>query len=262
MTDTIASLVSDDNLEEAIALAVDAVKAKATSAQARMELAQLLAISGDLKRAETHAKMAQTQAPELMNLIATFRANLRALEARDAWWATGAVPDMPLGPSDCDRDAIAINIGLREGDAGAAEAAAAALEEKRGPISGTWNGTAFDDLRDLDDRLPHAIEALTSGGNYLWIDLAKVKQITCAAPATPFDLICRQARVTLHEGASGEMFLPAVYPGAGTTAEKLGRVTEFEELPGGLMAARGQKSFIAGDDVVGFLELSELELNG
>lgn len=262
MTQTIASLLSDDNLDEAVALAIANVKAKATSAQARMELGQLLAIAGDLARAETHAKMAQTQAPELMNLIATFRANLRGLEAREAWWNDGAAPDIPQGPSDCDKDAVQINIALREADGDAASAAAATLEEKRGPISGRWNGTAFDDLRDLDDRLPHAIEAVTSGGNYLWIDLAKVKQITCAAPATPFDLLCRQARVTLHDGASGEMFLPAVYAGSATAAERLGRVTEFDELPGGLMAARGQRSFIAGDEVVGFLDLEELDLDG
>jgi type VI secretion system protein ImpE len=230
------------------------VKARPRSADARMLLAELCVLSGDLDRAETHARLAATAEPRRATALSVFRQHLRGLHARAAWWEKGAVPDLPGGPTELDGHALALNVALREGDGAAAGAALRALEEVRGARPGLWNGVPTDDLRDLDDRLPHALEAVTSGGRYLWLGLDRIAGVTFVPPARPLDLALRRARVTLHVGSEADVLVCAVAPGAATDAERLARTTEFEERPGGIVATRGQKALLVGEEMRGLLE--------
>lgn len=261
-SDTIAQLLSRDALEEARAQAASAVKAAPGDTDARLTLAQLCAIEGDLPRAETHARMAQTLDEARAMALAEFRQYLRALEARSQWWATGAAPQMPGGPTALDRFAMASHVAHLAGDMDAAVTAATELEVKRTPCPGTCDGKTFDDIRDVDDRLPHALEVLTPGGHYLWLDLTRVASIHFVPIAAPFDLIARPARVALRDGSSADMRLPSVYDAPRTDAEHLGRVTEFTDLAPGLIRAYGQHAWLAGDDMIGILDPAEITFDG
>lgn len=259
-TESLSDLLADDRLEDARTLLVAQVKANPGDAELRVSLAQVLAVCGDLERAETHGRMAQQLAPEATMRLGDLRQTLRALHARAEYWAQGAVPDMPLGPSDADRAALALAIALRGDDTAAVDSAKAALEQAQTPLGGTLNGVPFEVLRDLDDRLPHAFEALTTGGHYLWLDFAKVAEVAMAPLVTPLDLVARPARVTLRDGSSADLRLAAVYDAPRDARESLARVTEFSDLPHGLMRAHGQRALLAGDDVVGLHEIEQLTL--
>ncbi|ABD55945.1 type VI secretion system accessory protein TagJ [Jannaschia sp. CCS1] len=260
-TDTIASLLSRDALEDARTQSAAAVKAAPQDTDARLTLAQICAIAGDLPRAETHARMAQTLDEARTMALAEFRQYLRALEARAQWWDAGAVPDMPGGPTALDQLAMAGHVAHLAGDMDGAVRAATDLEEARPACTGTIDGTAFDDLRDVDDRLPHALEVLTPGGHYLWLDLSRVARVDLAPVAAPFDLIARPARVALRDGSTADLCLPAVYDAPRTAQEQLGRVTEFEELAPGLVRGYGQRAWLAGDDLVGLTDPAEITLD-
>ncbi|MBY5931946.1 hypothetical protein KUV51_02940 [Tateyamaria omphalii] len=258
MTVDIAHLLSQDALTEAVDTAVSAVKVAPQDANIRVTLAQLLALSGDLARAETHAKMAQTLDMERAMALSVFRQHLRALDARDAWWANGATPEFPGKPTQADAAAMALQVALRDGDLTQAASCAATLEDIRVPTPACWDGAAVDDLRDVDDRLPHALEALTAGGHYLWIDFARVARLELMPVAAPFDLLARSARVTLRDGAGADVRLVAIYDGPRGATERLGRMTDFSELAPGLVRGHGQRAFLAGDTLVGILDPTEV----
>lgn len=252
-TMTLANHLEQDALDDAIAAATSRVKTAATDAGARLDLAELCVLAGDLARAETHAKLSTTLSPDDVIGLGVFRQHLRGMYARQHWWTDGAAPAFPMGPTPCDEAALKINVALRSGDAETAKTALQTLDAERGSRPAVWNGKAVDDLRDLDDRLPHAVEAITAGGNYLWLDMALIQKISFKPPARPIDLAYRRARITLTDGAAADLLVPAVYWGATTNADKLARHTGFADLPGGLTAASGQRAYLAGDEMVGLL---------
>ena len=257
MTPVQRALEADD-LTAAREAAAAAVKAAPSSGDARLLLAELCVLSGDLARAETHARLAATAEPARATALSVFRQHLRGLHARAAWWEDGAIPDLPGGPSPLDGHALAANVALRAGDGAGARAALDALEAARGACPMIWNGEAAEDVRDLDDRLPHALEVVTSGGRYLWIGLGRIAAAAFEPPRRPMDLALRRARLTLHGGSEADLLVCAVSPGAATDAERLGRETGFADLPGGLTATRGQKALLVGDEMRGLLEAGTL----
>ena len=93
--DTIAGLLANDDLDAGIASAAGAVKNRPQDPKARMVLAELCVLAGDLERAETHAKLAARAAPDDAVGLGVFRQHLRGLHARDQWWQDGAVPAFP-----------------------------------------------------------------------------------------------------------------------------------------------------------------------
>ncbi|MDO5611857.1 MAG: type VI secretion system accessory protein TagJ [Paracoccus sp. (in: a-proteobacteria)] len=257
----ITAALNEDRLNEAASLAAAAVKAYPQDVTARQLLASLAVLQGDLPRAETQASMAARLAPDEAVSLGLFRQHLRGLHARDAWWRDGAVPTFPGGASDADKAAVALNIALRAGDDAAVAQAFETLETLRGTRPGQWNGAAVDDLRDLDDRMPHAIEAVSAGGNYMWIDMARIARMTLRPVASPLDLVLRPARVALRDGAEADLVLPAIYPFPETPAQQLGRETGFSESHG-VMIGQGQRAWLAGDEMQGFLSAETIGFGG
>lgn len=258
----ISALLSDDNLGEALALAVSYVKAKPTDTAARLQLAELCVLRGDLEKADTHLKLAQRQNDQEAVQLGIFRQHLRGLDARLRWWTEGALPEFPKGPTDCDRHALALNVALAANDLESAMAAATKLEEARVAQPVLWDDKKAADFRDLDDRLPHAFEIITQGGNYIWLDMNLVTQVAFKPVVRPIDLICRHARISMRDGAEGDVLIPAVYPDPKTHSERLGRCTEFESICDGVTIARGQRSYLVGEDVGAILDAHTLKLMG
>jgi type VI secretion system protein ImpE len=258
----ISGLLSEGALDAAVAAAAAAVSTRPQDQQMRVLLAELAALAGDLQRAETHAKLAALLSPEDALGLGVFRQHLRGLFARNQWWENGAVPTFPLGTTALDELALKLNVALFAKDGPSAHAALQALDDARGARPAVWNGAPVDDLRDLDDRLPHAIEAVTAGGSYLWLDMALIDEIIFQPIQRPFDLGYRRARVTLTDGGAADVLIPATYHGSAKPEYLMARQTDFEELPGGLTTARGQRAFLAGDDMVGLLDAETILFGG
>ena len=75
------------------------------------------------------------------------------------------------------------------------------------------------------------------------------------------DLLWARAKVEAKGGDLGEVFLPVLYPlssGHQDEAIKLGRITDWIDVGGGLTRGVGQKLFLAGGQERGFLELAEI----
>lgn len=257
----IAQSLSDNALDEALEEVKAHLKTSPSDQEARHLYIDLLVLSGEYERADNQCSLAATLSPDATMGFALLRNELRAMAARDAWFASGAVPEFPQGPSELDKLALRLGIAHREGNAREARTTLEALETLRGERPLIWNGKAISDFRDLDDRIPHALEVIMTGGGYLWIDFAKIAAVSIEPIARPRDLAFRRAELSLIDGAAASVLLPAVYHGTGKDATlRLGRETEWIEEATGITAGRGQRCFLAGDELVSFHDTQSLEI--
>lgn len=260
LSESIAKFLSDNALDTALDMAKAHLKSNPSDQEARHLYIDLLVLAGDYERADTQCSLAVTFAPDATMGFALLRNELRGMAARDAWFRSGAVPEFPQGPSNLDKLAIRLGIAHRTHDATDAKEALAALEDQRGEHPMLWNGKQVSDFRDLDDRTPHALEVIMTGGAYLWIDFAKIATLTVEPIARPRDLAFRRAELSLIDGAVAPVLLPAIYHG--TTADAalmLGRETDWVDEPTGITTGRGQRCFLAGDELVSFHDTESLE---
>ncbi|MEF2070037.1 type VI secretion system accessory protein TagJ [Consotaella aegiceratis] len=260
---TIAGAIADYLDENALAAAIEhagaAVREAPQDRTARGLFIDLLVLAGAYERADKQCAVATSLDPEEAVGLARLRAELRAMAARDAFFETGAVPDFPGGPSERDQLALKLSIAHRDANAKAAFAALEALEAARGVRPMTVNGALVEDFRDCDDRIPHALEALSSGGAYLWIDFERIQTLTIAPMTRPRDLAFRPAELGLTDGSVGPVLLPMIYHGTGDEpALRLGRETVWDECPSGITAGRGQRCFLSGDALMAAHELETL----
>jgi type VI secretion system protein ImpE len=259
LRDDISRLFDDDRLQDAIGLAREHVKTKPTDKDGRHFYIDLLVLAGDYEKADAQCNLAATFSPQDSVGFSLFRHQLRAMAARNAWFESGAVPDFPGGPSELDQLAIRANIAARSGDADVARTALAELDEKRGNMPINHGGATAGDIRDLDDRIPHALEVLTNGGRYLWIDYGRIESLAIDPMSRPRDLAFRGAELTLRDGAVASVLLPAIYHGAkDDVGLLLGRETRWSEEDQPLATGQGQRCLLIGDDVVPFHEIGSL----
>lgn len=260
LSESIAKSLSDNALDDALDNAKARLKSNPSDQEARHLYIDLLVLAGDYERADNQCSLAVTFAPDATMGFALLRNELRGMAARDAWFRSGAVPEFPQGPSDLDKLGVKLGIAHRLRDAADAQTALAALEDARGERPMLWNGKPVSDFRDLDDRTPHALEVIMTGGAYLWIDFAKIAALTIEPIARPRDLAFRRAELSLIDGAIAHVLLPAIYHGtASDAALKLGRETDWIDEPTGITTGRGQRCFLAGDELVSFHDTESLE---
>jgi type VI secretion system protein ImpE len=145
-------------------------------------------------------------------------------------------------------------------------AALAEAEENRPAVTGTLDdGTAFEDLRDLDDLTANVLEVIAASGSYYWIGFDQVVSLDFHAPERPRDLIWRRASIEVADGPEGEVFIPALYmppPGeVPRTDHRLGRVTEWvgDEESGPILGV-GQRCWLVGDTDRPLMDLGGLRL--
>lgn len=259
---TVAAALAADDIAAATALAAAAVKARPIDSSARILLIDCLILAGDFERADRQADMAQGFSPADASAFFVLRQQLRGMLARLQAMTEGAAPTFPLGPTECDRAALALQLALRENDFPAARTALDALEAQRGMVPATVDGRAVDDLRDVDDRIPHALEAITSGGNYVWIDYTHVAALEFSPARRPRDLAYRIARLTLADGSSADVLVPQIYHPVRrvTDAHRLGRGTDFLTMEGGgPTVGLGQRALLAGEAMVALSEVTRIE---
>ncbi len=133
-------------------------------------------------------------------------------------------------------------------------------------MSGTLNGTPFTSLEDADPRIGARLEVFAAG-QYTWLPLEHVASVRMAAPKLLRDLLWAPAMVRTGPGFRGEelgeVLLPALAPLSWRSPDgevRLGRVTDWEELPDGDEAPVGQKMLLVDGEPFPILELRDLEI--
>ncbi|QND55166.1 nitrogen fixation protein (plasmid) [Phyllobacterium sp. 628] len=259
-TTSVSELIDAGDLQGAIDASLSAVKQRPTDSAARRLLIDLLIVSGDFARADKQADILSNTVPDMALGLTLLRGRLRAADARAAWFETGAVPAFPDGPSEHDQLSMKNALVLGKIAAGTNGEATTPFPENVIHGSVKIDGRDAISFRDLDDRLPHAIEIFHTNGTYMWIDFNRISRLEFQPVQSVRDLTWRHALLTLRDESQSEVVMPATYFSRDASdAMKLGRETDWVEVGGGLYAGKGQKCLLVDDDVVGLLDVTSIE---
>jgi type VI secretion system protein ImpE len=249
-------------LADATAAAIEQVRNNPADRGKRFFLAELFVFAGDLERADKQLDvMFQPNAEDLM-AVTLFRQLIRAETARREVFAQGRLPEFLHQPGDHIKMHLEASIRLRENKPAEAAEQLAKAEGLRPAVSGTCDGAAFDDFRDLDDLTAPVFEVLTANGNYYWVPLEMVEMVEFQKPERARDLYWRPAHMIVTEGPDGVVYVPALYHGSHAAADeslKLGRSTAWEEGEGKPYLGRGLREFLVGDSAKTVMELTKIE---
>ena len=226
-------LYDTGRLDEAIDVLGAELRSHPLDAQRRTFLFELLTFAGQYDRAAKHLGMLASAGNMAEAGTLVYRSALDAERVREHMFTTG---DFPAGdPPD--------------------------------PVGGTLNGRPFTSIADADPRIGARVEVF-AGGRYLWLPFAHLASLRAEAPTRLRDL--RWATARLATGPSvrdlelGEVLLPTLTPAAWRHADpdvRLGRATEWDELPDGDFAPVGQKLLRVDDAFVPLLDVRELTIS-
>jgi type VI secretion system protein ImpE len=231
-TSSARELYTAGRLDAAIETLGAELRQDPTDAQRRTFLFELLAMTGQYDRAEKQLDVlaragAQAEAGTLL-----YRSALTAERVREHMFATGDYPSASAP----------------------------------GPVAGTRDGQPFLEIEDADPRLGARLEVI-AGGRYLWIPLAHVAAVRLEPPRRLRDVRWIPARVSTNASVRdlelGDVLLPALTPAAWRHADpqiRLGRATDWDELPDGGFAPVGQKVLRIDGEYVPLLEVRDLVL--
>lgn len=257
-----AALLRAGKLEDAIAAAQAVVRKAPTDLNARVLLAELLALAGNLERADVLLDAASTIDPSTAMVVAEFRQLIRADMARRQLFRDGRVPEFLEEPTEAQRLQLAALVALRAGDQAEAARQATAAEAARPRTPGTHNGQPFDDMRDVDDLLAGSFEVLTTTGKYFWIPTERVMSAEFHPPKRPRDLLWRRCSMSVASGPDGEVYVPAIYAPEDPMTDllRLGRETDWRQQEGGPVRGAGQRVFLLGEEDVAVMDLGTLRI--
>jgi type VI secretion system protein ImpE len=248
-------------LAEAVAAATEDVKRHPTDSSRRGLLAQLLCFAGEWERADAQLDVLVQQDPNLVMGIGLLRQLVRAEQARQQFFAAGALPEFLEQPSPLLKLHLDASICIREGKLQEAGEILEQAEAQRPKPRGQCNGQPFDDFRDLDDLVGPFLEVLTSNGKYYWIPIERIERIEFHAPERPYDLLWRRVHMQVNAGPDGEVYLPVLYPGAAAEADdqvRLGRATDWRGGDGSPVRGIGQRMFLVGNEGQSVMEFKEI----
>ena len=238
------------DLDAAIEASLRAVKAAPTDVDARLLLCDLLCFGHQLERADRQLELVVQQDATLGPPLALYRQLIRAEVARTDVFHAGRVPEF-LGEEDGVLSLhLRAALAIREGAVPEAGAVLLEAETQRRHVSGHCDGVAFDDLRDLSDPTAPFLEVLTSTGKYYWIEWERIERLAFKAPKHLRDVLWRQAEMVIPGKPDAVVYVPVLYADSHASpdpAVRLGRKTEWREMPGGYTVGVGQRTLLVGD---------------
>jgi len=253
-----AELYKAGRLAEAIDAQVQEVKASPLDQAKRLFLFELAMFAGDLDRARRQIDALEYTDNDLIRAAMSYRKLIDSEQARRDVFARGVAPAFLGEPSEHLRLRLeAVNRMREHAHAEAAEVLARAAEATPA-VRGELNGKPFESFRDADDLFGGVLEVMAQG-RYFWAGLEQVRVAAMNPPRFPRDLLYIPARLEL-EGESGDVFLPALYPGSHEHPDdqvRLGRMTDWKGPEGGPVLGLGQHTFLRDEDDVALLEWRE-----
>jgi type VI secretion system protein ImpE len=219
-------------LDEAIQALGASLRDNPTDSQRRTFLFELLCFAGEYDRAEKQLEVLGQGGKNAQLGALVYHGALHAERTRQEMFRSGSYP---RGPAPR-------------------------------PVSGTLNGKPFTSLTDADPRIGARLEVYAAG-QYTWIPFEHLASVRMDAPKRLRDLLWAPAIVRPGPGFRnyelGEVLIPALAPLSAQHADRevrLGRVTEWEELPDGEQAPIGQKLLLVDGEEFPILEVRELEI--
>jgi type VI secretion system protein ImpE len=256
-----SELFKAGKLQQAVDAQIQEVKKNASDPTKRMFLFELAAFAGDLDRARRQIEAINYPEPERQHIIFGYRKLLDSELARRAVLRDGQPPHFLSPPTEHVQLRLQAVKALKEDKPAEAAELVRQANEQAPALRGTLNGKAFTSLRDCDDLFAGVLEVMAQG-RYSWVPLEQVEALAMNPPKAPRDLLWFPARLSLRDGQTGPVFLPALYPFSHEAADdnvKLGRMTDWKQGDGGPVLGLGQRTFLVDGAASGLLEWREVQ---
>ncbi|MGG7568187.1 type VI secretion system accessory protein TagJ [Rhodovulum sp. DZ06] len=236
------------------------VRSKPEDAAARAFLFQFLCLTGEWDRAKKQLQLFAEMDATAIGFAAIYSAGIDAMVARADVIAGKTLPPV-FGPPE----AWIAKLGEALRQDAADPALATSLRQDayaEAPTrKGTVDGKPFDWITDADARFGPALEAVVDGA-YHWLPFQHIAKLELEAPRDLRDLVWMEGALTLTNGGSFGILVPARYPGAetsGDAAEVMARKTDWEEMGEGMYRGRGQKMLATDQDDLSLLDVRVIE---
>jgi type VI secretion system protein ImpE len=253
---------NEGKLDDALALAQQAVRTYPSAAAPRVILAELQCFAGRFETADQQLELAAQVEPSFALETAQFRQVVRAAAARDDFFRRGRMPSFLAAPSPEFQHRLRAAVACREGRKGDAREALTEADSLRRRVLGSCDGVPFDDFQDMDGLLGSVLEALTADGRYFWLGFDQLRELDFEPVRRPRDLFCRPCRMVTLDGTEGVVFVPVLYDGSAGSMDdsiRLARATDWvprdDTAP---IRGMGQRMWIAGERDVAILDVTHV----
>lgn len=250
--------LSQGQLQQALELLIDEIKAAPKDASLRSSFIELLCIDGDFERADEQLMQSIKLFPEYLPGASQLRHLVKAAQARKDF-IDGAASAKVLGDEEFTKKLVRFNLALKNQDYAEASHLAHSIEEQRTIKGFNINGTNYEDARDIDDRLGGYIELFSTAGNYFLVPISSIQALEIKAPTSLLESIWRPVEFDIDGLGEGEGHMPLTYVDSETDAQKLGRETDWKQLgEQESFVGLGQKCWLVGDSALPICELTTL----
>ena len=253
-------LLDAGHLSAAIEQLNQEVRAHPADSRLRTFLFELLCFAGDYERAERQLDVIGHQSAPAEVGVQVYRNILTAERNRRRLFSDGLLPDFLFEPAAYTPLHLEAISRLRDRQPAEANAL---LEQSAGvrlPRKGRLESQRFEDFRDADDQLGPFLEVIVNS-SYVWLPFEQISHLAISAPKRLRDLLWIPAMLESHLGAVGEVFLPVLYAGSSDHDDdqvKLGRMTDWKTMRGGLVLGVGQRLFLIDGEEKPMLEVREV----
>jgi type VI secretion system protein ImpE len=264
MVDSSAAVTAlkDGDVQRALKLLTEQVRAHPQDAKLRVFLFQLLCVLGQWDRALNQLNVSLELDAGTLPMVQTYREAI-ACEALRLQVFAGRKAPMLFGQPET-WVALLIEAMLREGQGEAA--AARQLREQaleQAPTSaGTIDGQAFAWIADADTRLGPTIEAVING-RYYWLPWNRLTKVDIEAPEDLRDAVWMPAHFEFINGGDVVGLIPTRYPDTDLAAGDmlaLSRRTDWREKEPGVFVGLGQRLIAADSGEFALMDIRSVVL--
>jgi type VI secretion system protein ImpE len=245
MVDSSAAVTAlkDGDVQRALKLLTEQVRAHPQDAKLRVFLFQLLCVLGQWDRALNQLNVSLELDAGTLPMVQTYREAIACETLRLQVFAGHKAPMLFGQPETWI--ALLIEAMLREGQGDAA--AARQLREQaleHAPTSaGTLDGQVFAWIADADTRLGPTIEAVING-RYYWLPWNRLAKVDIDPPEDLRDRVWMPAHFEFTNGGDVVGLIPTRYPDTDLPAGDmlaLSRRTDWREIEPGVFVGLGQR---------------------
>ena len=240
----IHSLIREGKLTEALAFCASELQDEPLNFDIRSIYSELLCINGELEKADKQIDFMVQKNPEFAVGAVNLRHLIRAQQSRIDFYEGKCIPKLFHDADELDTLFLKMHVHLQEGDISAAASLAKEMEELRVT---KYESTA---TRDLDDTLSPYLELLGTNGEYYLANFNEIDSLKIEPVESLLESIWLRVEIAINGGPSGTAHIPLIYANSESDLEKLGQVSDWEELHHELLVGKGMKMIFANDEAI------------
>jgi type VI secretion system protein ImpE len=255
------------DLNQALKLLQDGVRAQPANVKLRIFLFQLLSVQGQWARALNQLKVCGEMDASTLPMVNTYREALQCEAVREAVFKGQTTPIVMGQPQTWVAHLVEALLADSRGEVALATHLRAQALADAPTTAGTLNGQPFAWVADADSRLGPVLEVIVNG-RYGWVPFASLARVTFDAPEDLRDLVWMPATLDFPNGGSTVALVPSRYapmPEGADGMLLLARRTEWEAIGEAMGEAQyrglGQRLLTTDTAELGLLDVRELVLH-